>query len=51
MKRHIFACLLVLAGLSVDSPLWSATEGYEIKVKVKNYPDSLKDEPYLGYYN
>lgn len=51
MKRHIFACLLVLAGLSIDSPLWSATEGYEIKVKVKNYPDSLKDELYLGYYN
>ncbi len=51
MKRHIFTCLLALAGLSFASPLRSATEGYEIKVKVKNYPDSLKNELYLGYYN
>ena len=50
MKKSVFACLALLIGLSIASPLWSA-DGFEIKVKVKDYPDSLKSELYLGYYN
>lgn len=56
MKKHIASCLAFLS-LGVFSTLWSApgnpkvSNGFEIKVKINNYPDSLKSELYLGYYN
>lgn len=52
MKRHVSALLpVLLSGLGVFSQAWGAPAGFEIKVKIRNYPDSLKNELYLGYYN
>ncbi|MCM1040811.1 MAG: TlpA family protein disulfide reductase [Bacteroides sp.] len=51
MKRYLLSCLALLLGAGVFAPLRSANDGYEIRVRIKNYPDSLKNEIYLGYYN
>lgn len=49
MKKHILTCAtLLMASVALAA---TSKSGYEIKVKLNNYPDSLKGKLYLGYYN